>query len=182
MPPGLKRIAPILVAALVTACGSAERAPDFTLRDDGGSAWSLAQQRGKVVLLTFGFTHCADTCPATVAKLAHLGHLVPGGERTIEVAFVTVDPMRDTPAALHRFVGRFAQQGNATVVGLTGTPQQIQRVQAQYNVWSAAQPHGVAHSAVIFLIDASGRIRGIRDDEDSDSSLAGAVRPMVGAS
>jgi protein SCO1 len=178
----LKSTAVLLLAALVTACGTGERAPDFTLQDDAGSAWTLSQQHGKAVLLTFGFTHCVDTCPATVAKLAALGHLVPRGARDVEVAFVTIDPARDTAAALHRFVARFAREGNARVVGLTGTQQQISLVKREYKVWSAPTAHDVAHSAVIFLIDPEGRVRGVRDDDDSEASLARAVRSMVRAS
>lgn len=172
----------MLLAVLGTACSGGERAPDFTLRDDGGSAWTLSQQRGKVVLLTFGFTHCSDTCPATVAKLARLGHLIPAGARDLEVAFVTVDPARDDPAAVHRFVARFIEEGNAGVVGLTGTPRQISLVEREYKVWSARTAHGFAHSALVFLIDPQGRMRGIRDDDDSEASLARAVRAIAPAS
>jgi protein SCO1 len=172
----------LLLAALVTACSGGKRAPDFVLQDDGGNAWTLSQQRGKVVLLTFGFTHCADTCPATVAKLAQLGRLLPRKAGDFEVAFVTVDPARDSSSALHRFVERFAQEGNARVVGLTGSFEQISRVEREYNVWSAPTAHDIAHSAVIFLIDSHGRMRDIRDDSDSESSLAHAVRGILRAS
>jgi protein SCO1 len=172
---------PALLATILVAC-SGRYAPDFTLRDDGGSTWMLSQQRGKAVLITFGFTRCADTCPATVAKLAALGRIVPDGGREIEVAFVTVDPAHDTVAALHRFVARFGERGNAKVVGLTGTPQQLSQIQSEYKVWSAPTAHGMAHSAVIFLVDPQGRMRGVRDDDDSENSLARAVRTMIAAS
>lgn len=149
---GVKCISPFLLAALVTACSSGERAPDFTLRDDGGTPWTLSQQRGKAVLLTFGFTHCADTCPATVARLAALGRVAPRNRSEIEVAFITVDPARDTVAALHGFVARFALKGNAKVVGLTGTSQQISSVKREYKVWSAPTTRG---DAVRMMISAS---------------------------
>ena len=177
------RIAALFFFALATGCSSAERAPDFVLRDDGGNAWMLSRQRGRVVLLTFGFTHCADTCPATVAKLARLGLLIPSGARTIVVGFVTVDPQRDTVAALHRFVTRFASDGNARVVGLTGTVRQIEQVKREYHVWSAPTARGdIAHSAVIFVIDPEGRIRGISDDDESESTLVRSIRPIAPSS
>jgi protein SCO1 len=170
----------LLCAASAAACSAGERAPDFSLRDDGGSPWTLAQQRGKAVLLTFGFTHCADTCPATVAKLARLGGVVRGGPQNVEVAFVTVDPSRDTVSAMHRFVLRFSGAGKAPVVGLTGTPAQIEAVKREYHVWSAPAGRDIAHTAVIFLIDPQGRIWGLRDDDDSEAALAHAVREMLG--
>lgn len=170
----------LLCAAAGSAC-SRGGAPDFTLHDDSGKAWTLSQQRGKAVLLTFGFTHCADTCPATVAKLARVGRSVPEGPQKVEVAFVTVDPHRDTTVVLRRFVARFAQAGAAQVIGLTGTPAQIDNVKAAYHVWSAPTAHDIAHTAAIFLIDPEGRIRGVRDDDDSPASLSRAVAQMLRA-
>jgi protein SCO1 len=177
-------LASILCATLVAACSGAGGAPDFTLRDDGGHFWELSQQHGKAVLLTFGFTHCTDTCPATLAKLIRLISSLPGDAREVEIAFVTVDPARDTVPVMHRFVARFVQPGGV-LVGLTGTPAQIERVKAAYQVWS--QPvrrtrtgdYDVAHTAVIFLIDPRGRIRAVRNDDDSARSLARAVAAML---
>lgn len=164
----------LLFATSVAACGRGVAAPDFTLRDDRGSAWTLSQQ-GKAVVLTFGFTHCADTCPATVAKLARLA-ATSNAPSAVEIAFVTVDPARDSAPVMHRFVTRFARSGDPSVVGLTGTQQQIERVKAAYHVWSAPLRHGeIAHTGAIFFIDSAGRIEGIRDDADSDASLAHAL-------
>jgi protein SCO1 len=169
------------------ACSGGWNAPDFTLHDDGGQAWTLSQQRGDVVLLTFGFTHCADTCPATLAKLEHLteGRSEPSPQ--IEIAFVTVDPQRDTPAVMHRFLARFAQVGGGRLVGLTGTPAQIAGVERAYHVWSQKIPgprarddYDEAHTAVIYVIDGSGRIRSLHEDDDSEQSLRAALRQVLG--
>src|SRR5579872_4126210 len=105
-------------ALLLWSCSHTDTSPGFTLTDDEGQGWSLVSQRGTPVVLTFGFTHCADTCPATLAKLARLA----GGrdaKTPVEIAFVTVDPQRDSVAAMHRFVIRF-DAGSAHIVGLTG--------------------------------------------------------------
>jgi protein SCO1 len=174
----MRQLLMLLVAAVVVGCSAGQRAPDFTLRADDGTLWTLSQQR-TAVLLTFGFTHCADTCPATVAKLAQLGGRLRGGPRSIEVAFVTVDPARDTVSVMRRFVARFHEAGNAPVIGLTGTSAQIEHVKAIYHVWSARMAHDIAHTAAIFLIDSRGRIRGVRDDDDSQASLARAVAEML---
>ena len=130
--------------------------------------------------MTFGFTHCADTCPATLAKLARLA--ATNAKTPVEIAVVTVDPQRDSVTAMHRFVTRFAE-GNARVVGLTGTPAQIDDVERAYHVWAQRIPgrrlnaaYDVAHSAVVYFIDPSGVTRSVHDDDDSDAVLAAALR------
>ncbi|MEO6836593.1 MAG: SCO family protein [Candidatus Tumulicola sp.] len=172
-----------LIAA-VAGCGTRdESAPDFTLVSDAGQSWTLSAHRGRPVLLTFGFTHCSDTCPATLAKLAHLcRHALGTRGAGIEVVMVTVDPRRDTPPVLHAFVSRF----DGPIVGLTGSPAQIEAVEAAYHVWAQSVPgrrgqpnYDVAHSTSIYLIDAGGRVRGLRDDDDPEAAIARAVRDMV---
>lgn len=169
----------LVSAATLTACPAAGTAPDFTLRDDGGSRWTLSQQQGKIVLLTFGFTHCADTCPATLAKLSRMTDSLGRGSRDVEIAFVTIDPGRDTAPVMHRYIARFAHSGDGKIVGLTGTPQEVERVKTAYHIWSQRTPHDVAHTAVIFLIDPHGRITAVRDDSDSQESLAHAVGQLL---
>jgi protein SCO1 len=188
----MPRLSPLLAAlslglALAACGGRGPSAPDFTLHDDGARAWTLSQQRGNVVLLTFGFTHCADTCPATLAKLEHLTERLGESSNAVEIAMVTVDPQRDTPPALHRFLARFAQAGGGRLVGLTGTPAQIAGVERAYHVWSQKVPgrhargdYDEAHTAVIFVIDARGRIRSLHDDDDSEQSLQAALRQVLG--
>lgn len=172
--------APLAAALLLWSCSHASGAPGFTLTDDAGRSWSLSEQRGTPVVLTFGFTHCADTCPATLAKLARLAGA--GSTTPVQIAMVTVDPARDSVRAMHQFVSRFSQ-GNARVVGLTGTPQQIDAVERAYHVWAQRIPgrqrHGaydVAHSAVVFFIDRNGATRSVHDDDDADAVLAAALR------
>jgi protein SCO1/2 len=157
-------------------------APEFTLTDDRGQAWSLQSQQGRSLLLTFGFSHCTDTCPTTLAKLARIADRLDAKTNRIEVAFVTIDPARDSPAVLHRFIARF---GSRHLVALTGTPAQIAAIRQAYHVWSQKIPgrHGnydEAHTAVIFFIDALGRIRSLRDDVDSQAELTRAARKLLG--
>jgi len=163
---------------MLASCSGGERAPDFTLRDDSGSEWTLSHQSGTAVLLTFGFTRCADTCPATLAKLVRLVAAMPGRSRDVEIAFVTVDPSHDSVVVLHRYLSRFDEDGIAPV-GLTGTSAQIEHVKAAYHVWSQATAHEVAHSAAIFFIDPRGRLRGVHDDDDSATALSRAVAEML---
>jgi protein SCO1 len=160
----LLRPAAVALALLLASCGRQWVAPNFRLTDDAGMPWMLAGQRGKTVVLTFGFTHCADTCPATIAKLARIANA-----------------LRDTPPALHRFLARF-NAGSAHLSGLTGSPSQIDAVERAYHVWAQRVPgrqpssYDVTHSAAIYFIDANGRIRALHDDDDSDAVLSAALR------
>lgn len=172
-----------LLAALAACAARGPAAPDFTLTSDTGRAWALRAQRGHPLLLTFGFTHCADTCPATLAKLAHLAQANPAVKASgVQIAMVTVDPRRDSPAVLHAFVSRFG----ASIVGLTGSPASVASVERAYHVWAQPLPakrgHGydVAHSAAIYVIDAGGHIRGLYPDDESEASLARALAAASG--
>lgn len=106
-------------------------APDFTLTDQYSRRWTLSHPRGSVVVLFFGFTHCADTCPTTVAKLTRAIAGQSSGAKNAEIVFVTIDPQRDTPPVLAHFIARF---GGARIVGLTGTPGQIALLERAYAV------------------------------------------------
>jgi protein SCO1 len=177
----LVRLLAVASALLLGSCSRGWVAPDFRLTDDDGAPWTLADQRAKTVVLTFGFTHCADTCPATLSKLTHLVDALGDRSRSVEVVFVTVDPQRDTPHALHHFLARFSG-GFAQVIGLTGAPPQIDSVERAYHVWAQRIPgrnpssYDVAHSAVIYFIGPGGRIRALHDDDDPDAVLSAALR------
>lgn len=176
------RALPVLattLALLITGCSRYPSAPDFTLTDQHGTAWSLSQQRGKAVALFFGFTHCEDTCPATLAKLGKAAN----GNPNTEIAFVTVDPARDTPAVMKAYLERF---GGAAIAGLTGTPQQIAAVERAYHVWSQKVPgkrgrsdYDEAHIATVFFIDAQGHERAIADQADSVQQMAADMRSAL---
>ena len=178
----LRPLCAAALATLVAGCAAGRPAPDFTLTSDAGRPWSLSAQRGKPVLLTFGFTHCADTCPAALAKLAHISTTLGRRGAQVEVAMVTVDPRRDTPAALHAFVGRFGR----SIVGLTGSQGDVGNVEAAYHVWAQRVPgkagrgsYDVVHTAAIYLIDSAGRIRGLREDDEPEADIARAVRDLL---
>ncbi len=180
----MRRFAPWIAVLALAACAHGPASPNFTLTDDRGTAWTLADQRGRVVLLTFGFTHCADTCPLTTAKLVRIVNGLGARGDDVRVAFVTVDPQRDTPPVLHRWISKFG--GGDRLVGLTGTPAQISAVERDYHVWAqrvpGKRPHGdydVAHSAAIYFIDRSGAQRSVRDDDDSQAALSQALRELL---
>jgi protein SCO1 len=137
------------------------QAPAFTLQGADGSEVTLARYRGKVVLLTFGFTRCAAVCPATLATLAQARAALVNAADSVQVIFVTVDPERDTAARLQRYVTAF----DPSFVGATGAPEALAAVREKYGVTAeregAGPDYAVAHTSSIFLIDRSGRLRGM---------------------
>jgi protein SCO1/2 len=137
-------------------------APDFTLRAPDGSAFRLRAHRGKVVLLSFGYTFCPDVCPMTLSELARVRADLGEAGKQVRVAFITVDPERDTPKRL----GEYTRYFDATFVGLTGTAEQLAGVQEAYGVTAEKRSvsgttaaYLIDHSAFIYVIDAEGRLR-----------------------
>ena len=144
-------------------------APAFTLTTQDNARLSLRDLRGKVVAVTFIYASCADTCPLLTAKLAGLQEKL-GADFGPKVFFasVTVDPERDTPAALKQY----ARAHGANPAGwafLTGTPAEIREVERRYGVWAKKSPRGdVDHTFLTSLIDRDGVLRvqylGVRFD------------------
>ncbi len=159
-------------------------APDFTLTDDADRPWTLSDQHGKTVALFFGYTHCADTCPTTLAKLAKAIETLGNRSGDAEIAFVTVDPERDTPNVLRHYIARFS---GGKIVGLTGTTAQVRQVEHHYHVWAQKIPgvhknvddYDDAHSSSVYLIDRDGRERVVHDDDDSLQSFAADIGTLV---
>jgi protein SCO1 len=151
----------------------------FQLVNDAGQPFSSAQLQGQPSLVFFGFTHCPDVCPTTLAALARAKRkLGPGGE-AFDVVLVTVDPARDTPATLKRYVRLF----DPTFAGLTGSEAQLDPVYAAYHVYhragsgkGSANGYIVAHSSAVQFISPGGRLRGTGDWSDSPDELAVLMR------
>lgn len=145
-------------------------ATDFTLQGPDAKPYSLKKLRGRFVLLAFGFTHCPNVCPTTLANLAAAYELLsPAQQARVQVLFVTIDPERDTPAVLKDYVPFFEKD----FVGLTGTPEQIAAVASNYGIdyeksleWGGKTNYTMNHSAGALLLDPSGRLIGsYRDDQ-----------------
>ena len=134
-------------------------APDFALDGADGAEVRLSDHRGKAVLLTFGFTHCAAVCPTTLATLAQArAQMGAAGER-VQVIFVTVDPERDTAAQMKDYLAAF----DPSFIGATGGPAALAEVREAYGVSAVREGDGpdyaMAHTSSIFLIDPAGRLR-----------------------
>ena len=122
---------------------------------------SLARYRGKVVLLTFGFTHCAAVCPTTLATLAQARGKLGRAADSVQVIYVTVDPARDTAGHLHSYLAAF----DRSFIGATGTAEALASVRRNYGVTAVKEGSGpdyaVAHTSSIFLIDRAGMLRAV---------------------
>ena len=134
-------------------------APDFALRGSDGSEVTLARYRGKVVLLTFGFTHCAAVCPTTLATLAQARDGLGEAADQVQVVFVTVDPERDSAAHMKRYLAAF----DPAFIGATADPEVLAEVREDYGVTAVKEGSGpdyaMAHTSSIFLIDRAGKLR-----------------------
>lgn len=129
-------------------------AANFTLTDQNGKRFSLAQTRGEEVALYFGFTHCQDVCPQTLALLGKARRNAGLTPEKMRIVMVSVDPRRDSPAALRAFFTRIGVQAT----GLTGTARQLARVYHAYGIATQQQKDDIAHTDTVFLIDPQGRI------------------------
>ncbi|TAL74590.1 MAG: SCO family protein [Rhodanobacter sp.] len=133
----------------------------FQLTNDQGKAVTAADYRGNVVLLYFGYTHCPDVCPLTLAHIHAALNKLGAEADGARILFVTVDPTRDTPSVLHAYVNAFDQRA----VGLTGTPAAIEALSKRYRSAFSREPgdgHGnyeVSHSSGIYVFDRKGHPR-----------------------
>lgn len=131
-------------------------AADFTLKDIHGAPFRLAAQQGKIVLLYFGYTHCADACPMTLANLARVRKALGADAAQVEVVFVTTDPERDTSEVMQKYLANF----DPTFVGLRGDWADVSPILQKYFGSSAKQldvgtsgSYSVDHTTFIYVID-----------------------------
>lgn len=158
---GCKPAAPPEPTFLATDITGAAFARDFALTDHNGRARTLADFRGQVVAIFFGYTHCPDVCPTTLTDFAAaLQQLGDQGER-VQVLFVTVDPERDTPELLREFVPAF----NPRFLGMYGDADTLRALAKEYKVVyeknSVRGPDDylIDHSAGTYVYDMQGRLR-----------------------
>jgi len=166
-------LASLLIGASLAACdagGPKFKSTDITgadygrtlaLTDPSGKHRSLAEFRGKVVVVFFGFVQCPDVCPTTLGDLANvMKQLGPDADR-VQVLFVTLDPERDTPSVLAGYTAAF----DPRFLGLYGDADATQRVAREFKVFYEKRPgsqpgaYSIDHSAQSYVIDTRGRLR-----------------------
>jgi protein SCO1/2 len=155
---------------------------DFSLVRDDGKPVTGASFKGDTSLVYFGYTHCPDVCPETMARLMQvIAKLGPDAQK-VRILFITVDPARDTPKALHDYVGAFDAQH---AVGLTGSDAQIETLARHYRVayqMEKRDPGGnyeVTHSSAVYVFDAQGRARLLATDHDTPDVIAADLRRII---
>lgn len=180
------RLLTLLFAALLVACQAdatrfnnvditgANYAKDFRLTDFRGQTRTLADFRGKVVVMFFGYTQCPDVCPTTMTDMAEVKRRLGSDGDRLQVIFVTVDPDRDTADVLAQYVPGF----DPTFIALRGTREETAAIAKDFKVFYQKVPgktdssYTVDHTAGSYVFDRDGRVRlFVRH--------AGAVDPIV---
>jgi protein SCO1/2 len=165
----------LLTAVLAGGCGQPDTRPQFRLTDVSGASFgrelnlfdhngrprTLADFRGKVVVMFFGFVHCPDVCPATLSELAAVARELGTDADRMQVLFVTVDPDRDTPEVLRQYVPSF----DPRFLGLYGDAEATARAAKEFKIFyqkqasKEAKSYSVDHSAGTYILDRQGRLR-----------------------
>ena len=155
---GCDRVQPVFDATDITG---ADFGKSFTLTDQKGQRRALADFRGQVVVVFFGYTHCPDVCPTTLAELAGaVRKLGPAGDK-VQVLLITVDPERDTPDLLAKYVTAF----NPKFLALRGTAEETARVAKEFKViyekvsGRTPENYSMDHSAGSYIFDPQGKLR-----------------------
>lgn len=132
----------------------------FSLVDQDGHPVTEATYRGRWLLVFFGFTRCPDVCPTSMLYAADLLKSLGPDREKLQIAFVTIDPERDTPAALKDYLANF----DARIVGLSGTPAQVAAAAKAFSVYYAKRPlegqndYAMDHSTAFYLVDPQGSL------------------------
>ena len=164
-----------------TAVPGDQVAPALRLHDSRGNAFDLAAERGRTVMVYFGYTHCPDVCPTTLADFAQARRLLGAKRDRLRFVFVSVDPERDTPAGTESYAWQF----DSTFVGLAPTAAQLDTIKTAWGfaVVREEMPgmsgYGVTHPAGVFLIDRGGRVRFVFAPGTRGEELAADLKRLM---
>ena len=178
-------IAVIVIASLFYLrawYGESEFGGPFTLTASDGQAVTERSYAGKWKLIYFGYTSCPDACPLSMNSVTDaMAKLGPLAER-LQPLFITVDPERDTPAALKAFISSF----DSRIVALTGTTEEIQAVERRFQVYAKKIPadddpnsYFMNHSSYFYLLDPSGRYVAMLPVPSDGNALAQSLTPSL---
>ena len=184
--------APLLALGLLAACAPSEPAfkstditgadygKHFALTDHHGQPRTLADFKGKVVTIFFGYTQCPDVCPTALSGMSEvMRQLGPDGDR-LQVLFITVDPERDTPALLAEYVPVFDKR----FLGLYGTPDKIAEIAKDFRVFyrksgDLAGHYTIDHSAGTYVFDPEGRLRLYMRHAEDPALMAADIKALL---
>lgn len=165
-----------------TAYTPPQPAAEFALVDHHGREATLRDHRGKAVLLFFGYTHCPDVCPLTLQKLSRVVGTIAADTSDLRILLITVDPARDTPAALAEYVTRFGP----FVTGLTGDSLALGALRTEYGAFAGAPAPGhegmameISHTSRVFGVDRSGDLRVLLPMDEPDEVIARDIEVLL---
>jgi protein SCO1/2 len=188
-----RRLLSAAVAALLVGCGAggpkfhstditgADFGKSLSLTGHDGKPRTLADFRGKVVVLFFGYTHCPDVCPTTLVDLAGVMKALGRDAERVQVLFVTLDPERDTPQVLSQYVPAF----DPRFLGLYGDAAATERAAKEFKIFyekrAGATPssYTLDHSAQVYVIDPRGELRLFVRQERIAADLADDLRTLL---
>lgn len=159
----------------------AEFGKDFRLTDHNGKARTLADFRGSIVAMFFGYTQCPDVCPTSMTNMAEVMKLLGSDAKRVQVLFVTVDPERDTPAMLAQYVPQF----HPSFLGLYGDLPATQQVAKDFKVFYEKHPgstpnsYTIDHTAGTYLFDPQGRLRLFVKHGEKPEIVASDIRLLL---
>lgn len=158
---------------------------EFALKTRDNRLVTQEDVKGKVAVLFFGFAHCPDICPLTLAQLTQiLKKLGPTAKEQIQILFISVDPLRDTPDLVQNYVDSF----NNGAIGLSGTPEEIRDLARRYRVsYQVNRPvdadedtdYEVMHGRGIYIFDKLGKVRFLASDADNPEPLSKALKSLL---
>ena len=161
----------------------AEYARTFELPDQNGKLRTLADFKGKVTVVFFGFTQCPDVCPSTLAELSQVKKQLGAAGQDVQGIFISVDPKRDTPALLKAYVESF----DPGFVALRGTPEQTTATAKEFKVFFAQVPgktegsYSVDHTAGSYVFDRQGKVRLFVRYGSGAEALAADLKTLLAA-
>jgi protein SCO1 len=179
-------LAVVLIAAAVSTWRAGERfqgaiispapqAADFVnLHDQKGQLVQLEDLKGRIVLVFFGYTHCPDECPTTLARLKQMMEMLGVQAKDVTVIMVTTDPARDTAEVMGGYLANF----NPGFLGLRGNPSDLEKTWNAYGV--TVLNNGETHSARVYVIDREGKLRITFPSELASEGMAADVRLLLG--
>ncbi|WP_029523455.1 SCO family protein [Persephonella sp. KM09-Lau-8] len=164
-----------------------QKIKNFTLTDHNGNKVSLSDFKGKYLLVFFGYTYCPDVCPTSMFRISEtLKHLGKYKDK-VHVLFISVDPERDTPELLKKFISFYDPTGKY-ITGLVGSPEEIKKVAKMFRAYYEKVPlkdnpevgYLVDHTAFIYLLDKNGIMRLIfRPANDDPEKIAQDIIQVI---
>lgn len=159
----------------------AEYARQLSLTDQNGRARSLADFKGKVLVVFFGYTQCPDVCPTTMAEVAEVKRSLGADGDKVQGIFVTIDPARDTADLLKNYLASF----DPSFIGLRGSEEQTQAAAKEFKVFYTKVPgktegsYTMDHTAGSYVFDAQGRLRLFVRYGGSSEALASDLKTLL---